>query len=72
MGPLSATEAESWLMELLIEIRENPEVFNELDIDPQKIGEITSFEDMEFLTRNKGFVVDLGKSRFEVAIVKSR
>ena len=37
-----------------------------------KIGEMTSFEDMEFLTRNRGFVVDLGESRFEVTIVKSR
>ena len=59
-------------MDLLREFRENPEVFNELNIDTLKVGEVTSFRDMEFLTRNKGFVVNLGEFRFEVTIVKSR
>jgi len=72
LGSFSVTKAEQWLMDLFREVRENPEVFNELNIDPVKVGEVTSFADMEFLTRNKGFVVDLGDSRFEVTIVKSR
>ncbi len=72
MGSLSVAKAEQWLMELLREMRENSEVFNELDVDTVKVGELTSFKDMEFLTRNKGFVVDLGESQFEVTIVKSR
>jgi hypothetical protein len=59
-------------MRFLREIRENPEVFNELDADPMKVGKVTSFRDMEFLTRNKGFVVDLGESQFEATFVKSR
>ena len=72
LGSLSVTEAEQWLMDLFREMRENPEALNELDLDSVKVGEVTSFADMEFLTRNKGFVVDIGGSRFEVTIVKSR
>ena len=72
MGSLPVAKAEDWFMDLMRALHDNPEFLCELDIGPLKVGEVISFEEVGILGRNRGFVVDLEDSEFQVTIVKSR